>query len=618
MMKQSKKSLVDEFPRKEKAITDMVLDQKSDYFGSDCWKILRKRMSRLDDSVDMRFNPTSRGGTATQTNTFKSKICMPLVREKFKAFTGMTLAAFRGEPMVTVLPDGDTPRINAVVAQKVLDQNFRRTEYRATTWREAVAYLGRYGVAVVPMRYRQSDYSQSYEKTVMGPYGIEVRPMENTGRRHNVWNYTCNPLNYFQNKAIARPCDSDYQGYLERVPLSVLINDYENDENVIKKNLKEIISQAMDEALRDEKYFQKGGAVDWYRVGVDITYRWGKLYIEGHEGDERCYYLEMVGDKIIRFGTNPNDEDLIPIGIYTADKRLEYWWGNTPIENSMPMENFLNMILGLRADQALQVVERFLFFDGNTGIDPADLNNRKQNGGYVKFNNKGNLRAQDIFYEYQPKDYSAASVEPIIREVKEADQRLSFDNDYSRAPAEGGPQNQTATAALMMDTKGNVLKSELLEGIAHGLVQTARGTLTILQRMLPDYFQLKPANVDPLTVYKEHILGTYEYRMQTALTKNEVTQMQNLLNFLTQMANIKNVSPELANLQLLPIAKELTKKHDLDVDLEEIFPAQMAAQPAAMLPGQGGGMSMGPVQSAAPAPVAAPVTPALPAGGFGG
>jgi hypothetical protein len=52
-------------------------------------------------------------------------------------------------------------------------------------------------------------------------------------------------------------------------------------------------------------------------------------------------------------------------------------------------------------------------------------------------------------------------------------------------------------------------------------------------------------------------------------------------------------------MQLLPIAKELTKKHDLDVDLEEIFPAQMAAQPAQVLPGQGGGMSIGPTQNAA-------------------
>jgi hypothetical protein len=591
-MKQSKKSLVDEFDRREADITELVIDQKADYFGSDCRKILEKRMARLDDSVDMKFNPTR--SRSRNSNDFKSRICMPLVREKFKAFTGMTLAAFRNDPPVTVLPDGDTPAINAMVAQQVVDQNFRRTEFKMTTWREIVAYLGRYGCAVAPMRYRKSNYSQSYEKTTLGPFGFEVKAQDAASpRRHNVWNYTCNPLNYFQNKGIADPGKSDYQGYIERVPLSVLINDYENDPFVIKKNLREIINRAMSEAISDHRYFQKGKQTDWYRVGVDVTYRWGKIYITGHEGDERCYYLEMVGDKIIKFMTNPNDEDLVPISVYSADPRLEYWWGNTPVENSMPMENFLNMILGLRADQALQVVERFLFFDGNAGIDVADLNNRKHNGGYVRFNGKAGMRASDVVYEYQPRDFSANSIEPIIREIKEADQRVSFENDFQRQPAQGGPQNETATAALMMDAKGNVLKSEILESVSHGLVRTTRGNIIILQRQLPDYFQLTPANAQPMTVYKEHILGTYEFKLQTALTKNQATQMQNLLNFLTQMANVRNVAPDLATMQLLPVAQELTRKYDLDIDLNSIFPPQMQQAPA--LPGASTGMSIGPM-----------------------
>jgi len=605
-MSKEPKSLVEEFRAKERDIVALVIDQKDDYFASDCWKILKRRMKRLDDSVDLRFNTTAK------QNDFKSKICMPLVREKFKIFTGMVHAAFRSEPLVTILPDADTTYLNAAVAQKTFDQNLRRTEYRNNVWREIVIYLGRYGVAVSPMRYRRST-SGSCERTVDGPFGIEVKK-ENTCR-HNVWNYACNPLNYFQNKSIVNPKNSDYQGYIERVPLSVLINEYRGGVNVIRDNLEDVISRAMNESVNDARFFQYGRATDWYRVGVDVTYRWGRLPVEGHEGDERCYYLEMVGDKIIRFGTNPNDNDLIPISIYRADTRLDYWWGNTPIENSVPMENFLNLILGLRADQAMQAAERFLFYDASAGIDPADLNNRKQNGGYVRYNNKGQLRAQDIFYEYQPREYSAASIEPIIREAKEADQRLSFDTDYTRRAVQGGPQNSTATAAVIMDARGNTLKSELLEGISFGLVDMARGNVTILQRMLPDYFKLYERGVEPITVYKGHLLGTYDYKIQTALTKNEAIQMQNLVNFLTQMANLRNVAPDLAQMRLLPVAKELTQKYGLDVDIEEIFPPQMAEQPPEIVQ-SGGGMGIGEIPSlAAPQGAVEPVVPPRPFAG---
>lgn len=588
-IKRNYSSLVDEFDEREKDIVTLTLDQKADYFGSDCRKILEKRMRTLDDSVDMKFNP----GRARDRNVndFKSRICMPLVREKFKMFTGVTFAAFRQDPFVSVLPDGDTPRYRSQIAQLVLDQNLRRTEFKMTTWREIVSYLGRYGTSVVPMRYRKTAYSGSYEKTQMTPFGIGVTQMQQGGQKHNVWNWCVNPLNYFQNKAFAHPWLSDYQGYIERVPLSILIDEYYNNPFVIKKNLAEVIKQAQGEATRDERFFQKGRVSDWYRVNVDVTYRWGKLYIEGHEGDERCYYMEIVGDKIIKFQTNPNDEDLVPISIYTADQRLEFWWGNTPIENSKPMENFLNMILGLRADQALQVVERTLFYDGNAGIDFADLNNHKKNGGYVRYNGKLNMRAQDIFYEYQPRDYSASSIEPIIREIKEADQRVSFDNDFARRSAEGGPQNETATAAQLMDQKGNVLKSELLESVAAGLIRTARGNLTIMQRMLPDYFKLSPPNVPALDVYKEHLLGTYQYKLQTSLTKNEVSQRQNLLNFVTQMVNLRNADQQLAaSMQVVPIVQELAKKYDLDIDIDEMFPPQqpMMMTPPAAMPDMGG------------------------------
>lgn len=569
------KDLVKRFDSEESKITTLVIDQKADYYGSRAFMKLKNRMARLDDSIDMRFHPTrTRVRTA---NDFKSKISMPLVREKFRIFTGMSLASFRNDPIVTILPEGDTPRINAAVAQEVLNQNMRRTEFRQKAWSRIVNYVGRYGVAVVPMRYKPTTGYQG-EKTTYGTFGFEKK--KSTGpRRHNVFNYTINPLNYYQDKSFADPDESPYQGWIERTDLARLIWEYDNDPDVIRKNLKEVIKQAMDESLQDTRYFSKSEASDWGRVGIDVTYHYGKLPIIGNEGSDVCYYLEIVGDKIIKFATNPNDEDLRPLSIYTCDPRLEYWWGNTPIENSLPMENFLNLILGMRADQAKQVLERYLFIDANSGVDIAAMNARKHNGGPIPFKSKHGMRASDIFYEYQPRDFSASSIEPIIREIKEADQRLSFESDYNRAPAQGGPQNQTATAAMMMDEKGNVLKSELLEKLAFGLTRTTRGNMIILQQQLPDYFQITPEPSTPVTIFKQHLLGYYRYQYHSSLTKNKVTQMTNMMNFVTQMVNFRGSGdPTFTGLNLTPIVQELVRKYDMDIDLDEVFAQQQPMQ----------------------------------------
>ena len=586
------KDLVAEFDGCEELITGLVTDQKADYYSSTCYQKLRNRMAKLDDSVDMRFHPSRT--SVRSANDFKSKISMPLVREKFKAFTGMVLASFRQEPIVTILPDGDTPRLNAVVAQEVFDQNLRRTEFRSKAWRQAVQYLGRYGVAVMPMRYKVTG-GNAVEKTRYTSMGFE-KTAEAAPRRHNVYNYTVSPLNYYQNKGFADPTESDYCGVIERVSLATLMAEYKTDEFVIRRNLREVIERAMKETIDDPRYFRKGEVSDWGRVGLDVTYHYGRLNIRGNEADDTRYYIEMVGDKIIRFGTNPNDEDIVPISVYTCDPRLEYWWGNTPIENSMPMENFLNLLLGMRADQAAQTMERYLFIDSRSGIDVAAMNARKYNGGPVPFDGKSGMRASDIFYEYQPKDYSANSIEPVIREIKEADQRLSFESDFTRNAISGGPQNQTATAAVMMDEKGNTLKSELLENVAYGLTGTARGNMVLLQQMLPDRFLLTPKNAQPLTVFKQHILGYYQYQFHTSLMKNKVTQMQNLLNFITSVVNWRGTGdPTFTQINLGPILKELVKKYDLDMSADEIY----TDQPAQVQP-QGAGM---PGESGAPAPM---------------
>jgi len=583
------KTLIDVFKSREKDITDYVNDRISSYYGSEVFKRLKNRMAQLDDSIDMKFHPTMHGNRVA--NDFKSKIAMPLVREKFRILQGMTLASFRNDPMITVLPDGDTTYEAAAKSQVVLDQNFRRTQFREKAWRNAVGYSARYGVAVMVHHFRTTDLG-SREKMQQTPFGIQKMPMVNK-ITYNVFNVCKDPRNYFQNEHMADPEDSDFRGWIDRIPLSQLIADYKGKEDLyIRENLREVIERAQKDFISNANYFSRMATPDWRRAGLDLSYWYGKINVTDFEEDDTEYYLEMAGDKIIRISTNPNDEGIVPISIYSYDRRLDRWCGNTPVENSMPMENFLNIVLGMRADQGLKTLERFLFFDKSSGIDPADLNNRKRNGGYIGFDGKGRPMSE-IFYEFQPRDFSGNSIEPLIREIKEADQRLSFDSDFGRPATQGGPQNETATAAVMMDEKGNVLKSDLLESISYGLMSTARINLIKLQEQLPDEFQVTPPFQSAMMINKADMLGTYQYQIHTSLTKNKVIALNNLMNLLTSIQNYRGTQdPAWLSVNLPPLIKKYIQEYDLGLNIDEVYPQQVQPQLAPMgmppsgLPGQ--------------------------------
>jgi hypothetical protein len=583
------KSVVDVFRSREKDILEYVNDRKDSYFGSEVYRRLKNRMSQLDDSIDMKFHPT-RNGTRT-ANDFKSKIAMPLVREKFRILQGMALASFRNDPMITVLPDGETTFEAAGVSQMVLDQNFRRTRFREKGWRGAVGYAGRYGVAVMVNHFRKTDLG-GYEKMQQTPFGIQRLPMQGKVT-YNVFNRCINPLNYMQNEHIADPDDSDFRGWIERIPLSQLIAEFKDAEGFyVKENLRKVIEKAKKDFLENQNFFSKNSTPDWRRAGLDLEYWYGKINIDGFEEDETCYYIEKTRDEIIRISTNPNDEGIVPISIYSFDRRLDRWCGNSPVENSMPMENFLNIILGMRADQGMKTLERFLFFDKSIGVDPADLNNRKRNGGYIPFEGKGRAMSE-IFYEFQPKDFSANSIEPLIREVKEADQRLSIDSDFNRSATSGGPQNETATAAVMMDEKGNVLKSDLLECFSYGLVNTARNNLIKLQEQLPETFMITPRYGNSMMVEKGRMLGTYDYQIHTALTKNKVIALNNLMNMLTSIQNYRGTQdPAWLNVNLPPLIKKYIQEYDLGLNIDEVYPQQMPMQQQQPMMGAGAPQGM--------------------------
>src|SRR5690606_5933920 len=103
---------------------------------------------------------------------------------------------------------------------------------------------------------------------------------------------------------------------------------------------------------QDEEYHHDDKEIrDYAKAGVDKLRFWAKIHINGNEDNEQKYYVEIIGNKIIRFEENFLDEDIDPITVYTMRNRPEYWWGNSWGEDVMPQENFVKILMNMKADQ---------------------------------------------------------------------------------------------------------------------------------------------------------------------------------------------------------------------------------------------------------------------------
>ncbi len=589
----------------EKRVKDYILDRVNTYFSSDCHSKLKTRVKRLNDSIDMRFHQVRSGVRAV--NQWKSKIAMPLVRESFLARRAVTKSAFRQEPLVTVEATNDTPTENASNVQDVLTQNWKSTRFKATTLNRVINACSRWGSAVVVYGFQRSQ--ERYRTTTRTPWGYDrlwqVRP------RNNCVNTPVHPLNYFQDPMVPNPCNARYRGYIERIPLSQLIRELKAEPDAfIGRNVKMAITEAKKHFERNRHYYDNTNAPkETDAIGVDRVHYYGEVTINGNEDSTSRYYAQLIGDHIIRFEENQNDEGLEPIETFHFDQRLNYWWGNVDTESVLPHENFMQLIMSMAADEGLRNLERFIFYDAGS-IDPADLNNRHKSGGFIPYDGKGKP-ARELFHEYQGSNTNALNgLQYLMAEMKESAQRVRPKSDMMRQGLQGGPRNETATAAMMLDEQGDLLESDLLESFSYGLIELAGGNLIVLRQHLPAAFQVRPeARYSPRVVEKMGILGTYDYKYDSALTKNKQIQAQNLLNWLTFLQNMRGTGdPSWLNVNMPAIVRSLFRKIDIGISDDEAYPPMQQAVQNPRVPGMADNSP-----SASPPPATTPeaATPTL-------
>lgn len=584
------------FASREKDICGYMDDRVDNYFQSPASSTLKNRKNRLTNSIDMKFHNEKSGGGRLK-NAWRSKIAVPLVRDAFVTKRAAVNSAFAADPIWTISPDSSTIYESAENMQSLMTCNARNTNYREKCLRSIIDTCCRWGAAAT-FSYFRTSASQAYRTIPQmvggkhtGGYDRAYLPRKKAG----VYSVSMNIDNYFQDPTVPDPEESSYQGYIEDVRLSDLIADYQSNKDAfVTKNFRKMVEEAKKDAFKDDHYSAPGEKrtdLNWF--SVPVRHWWGKLNIKGNEDDYRNYYIQKVGQYIIRIQENPIDNDVVPIDIFTFDKRPEHWWGNVSTETQLPAETYMHFALNMAADSGLQALRKFVFYDKGMDIDMAELNRAAKSGGFVGMEPKNGMDMKKAFNQFQFTDVSTSNLDFILREVKEGAQRGVESVDYSRAPNQGGLQNKTAYASSMLEQKGDQKEAYFLTMFAYGLSGNGRTISTLLQQRAPNKFQIRPdPRNKPKALMKYEILGDYSYQVNTSLTRTKQQQVTNLLNVLTAIQNFSGQPhPSWMNVNISEIQKKWLKQIDEQIDVDDVFPEEqpgMGQQQLPMQPQQAG------------------------------
>ena len=564
--------ILKDFGRHQKKVYDYCRQRIDGYYSSQCYKILRRRMNVLDRSIDLKTNKSE---STAMANEWMSKTVATYGHEVYLMTRSVLNKNFSAEPLISFEPNhGMTTWEQAANAQETLAQNFKSTMFRAKVMRMKHKSLARYGSAVTVSFFNDSRQTvKRTQETMMG-----IGQVASEVKRQNVLNVCVDIANYFQNPEVADSDESDFQGFIQRWHLSRLINTAKAMPDLyIKENLKKAIEEAKENASTNYNY--RGTSIsDWNKFGVDIEHWYGKLNIAGNEDDETIYYLEIVGDNIIRIQDNPFDWNIKPITITTMDKRQEYWWGNTPVEKIIPAENFAQITMAMTADATWKALQSFLFYPEG-GLDVSAINDRAKNGGFIPVDPEILENYKTPIFPWQRQEISTAAIQYMMAEAKETMQRVNPKTDLGRKGLPGGIQNDTAYAANLMENQASDMQMDYLGEVADGYKQIGRINHIMLVQFADDEFEIRSGKEGVKKLHKRDIMGDFMFTAKSSLTKNTQMELAKHENAVTWLMNLVNTgNPQFQGINMRKIIKKVAEKFDLEMDTDEIIPDQQPQQ----------------------------------------
>lgn len=597
--------LIKDFAKYEKELTRYLSERRQAYRNSLCRKALCDRLDRLDSSWDMEVGASrGNGRQAANQAQFLAQLSFPLVKQQILTRRAIFTNNFRTDPLWTLKAIGNTPDENAINMQDLLEANNQQTEFRPLVLVPSIDQTVRWGASVVFTEYCATE-EKGY-RTIGDPVMGSRRVYGVVKATKNAKSYAINPRNYEQDPRTVSCDASDWRGHTERRSLAWFINRVQaNPKLYIKENVENIIKRVKQQNELDPNHYdptQRESRQDFNKVAVNDIFRGQvQFHIEGNEDDQTYYYVEMIGDKIVRMQDNPYDMNLNQYDVLTCEPRYEYWWGNTPAEYSIGNEDRLNLLLGLSIENAIEQMKRYVFYNKNA-IDPS-LMNRAASNGKIPVDVNKDVALNNLLFTYQIPDTSSNALGDAYARILENDQRVNSTPDLSRPTASGGMSNKTATAASILTNRGDTQDADILERYSYCLMNVGKKHSVILAQFLGNFgpIMIRPSAVDSIRqVQKSQITGNFQFAMDTALQKSYQGEMIRYQNVVTWLLNMVNSGlPVQPNFQ--PLVKQVLKMGQF-VKLDEVLPDQNqmmmpGAVPTQVMPGQ---ELAGPGQDVAP------------------
>jgi hypothetical protein len=543
--------IVQEFDKRQTDIAKYVRERAQKYYQSECYKVLDRRLKDLTNCADLMPNSLIR-------HTFNSKVVFPVVKERMLLRAAITASNYRANEVFLLQPLGNTPYENAAQAELVLNLNQTATNFKEKTLKPGIKRASQFGTSVFYTYWRGYDKLQN--ATVFNPATGQYERALQGGLRKNACTIELDLRAYFQNPEVSDPDDSDFQGHYRRVHISDLIA-MSSEDGFIADNVMKAVEEAKRSAGKSSR--RPYDEPDDRRWGVDVAHYEGTLNIRGNEEDDTNYFVDMVGEIIIRISYDDYDYGIRSYSVSSYNKRLEWWWGNGDAEYVVSHENFLNILLSMTADNAMRSMLQYVFFQKDM-IDPADINNRVRNNGFIPVD-AGEVPISNMVFPFQPSMNNTQLIEFAVNAVNNSIQGMSTKVDLSRRADQGGLGNKTATAANIVAGQGDVLEGDILENFDFGICAIGKKSLVMLQQFLSSMFCVRPKpNQVEILLNKYQILGAMSVGINSTLQKNKQGELMRLENLVTWLLNVSQ-SPMLQNagLNLLPIVREVINKADL-------------------------------------------------------
>jgi hypothetical protein len=580
--------LVKEFVKYEKKLSEYIDNRIGHYKDSECYKLLDQRIKILNASWDMRSGDLDNLGKFN----FKANISYGLVKQEQLAKRAIFSNNFRNEPLFTPKAIGNTPDENAINMRDLIMSNNQQTHFRHKVLMPGNGGVAKIGVQIVFTEYC-NDKTMAW-RTVADPVLGSKRMYGPVKDTHNAASYlVSDPRNYVQDPCVTESDESPYRGHYEPWSLASLVNRIrQNPDLYIRENVEQVIRKYVKDGYKSEYYFEGKTGDDYGKTILNDVFRGQfQFHIDGNEEDSTYYYIEKIGDLIIRFQDNPYDMNMNHYTVLTCERRDEYFWGNCSAEYKLTNENNLNLLLSLDLDNAIESMRKYVMF--NKGAITMEAFRRASHDGIIGVDNvPTDIPIQNLFYTYQIPDNSGQTVGNTYARMMQNNQEFSSSPDINRPKAMGGPENKTLGAAQLATESGNIKDADILERLSFCWALVGDKISVIMQQFLGNFgpILVRPGMVESMRwLEKYQFTGNYCFEMDTALQQNymgEILRYQNIVTWLQNLINggaqlPRNIYPFVE--QTLKMGKFLKVDEYLDQSQQQITAPGMV--PTAPQPG---------------------------------